>query len=269
MALMLMTAAGLHAQMANNNERTLSCEGSKGGGNRDNGRRQERACEVREYPIGSVSKLMVDGRDNGGVVVKGWDRSDVLVRAKVETWSRDAADAKALASQVSVQSAGGNVRADAPSFGDGRGWAVSYEVFVPHRTGLDLKAHNGGISIMDVSGEIAFDTKNGGVNLSRLAGNVHGKTTNGGLNVELAGSRWDGTQLDVSTTNGGIRMDVPANYSARLETSTVNGGLNVDFPVTVSGRLRLNKELAVNLGSGGPTVRVKTVNGGVSIRKKS
>jgi DUF4097 and DUF4098 domain-containing protein YvlB len=54
---------------------------------------------------------------------------------------------------------------------------------------LTLKAHNGGIRIADVSGQLEFETTNGGVSLQRLAGNVHGHTTNGGLSVELAGSR--------------------------------------------------------------------------------
>jgi len=87
------------------------------------------------------------------------------------------------------------------------------------------------------------------------------------LVVELSGDHWEGDSLDVSTTNGGIVMSIPENYSAHLETGTVNGNLSVDFPVTVQGRI--SKELAVNLGSGGATVRAMTTNGGVKIRKTS
>ncbi len=101
--------------------------------------------------------------------------------------------------------------------------------------------------------------------LKQVGGNVHGTTTNGGVVVELAGDRWDGETLDVRTTNGGIVMSVPENYSAHLETGTVNGSLSIDFPVTVQGRI--TREIAVNLGSGGPTVRAMTTNGGVRIRR--
>ena len=83
--------------------------------------------------------------------------------------------------------------------------------------------------------------------------------------VELSGDRWDGETLDVTTTNGGIVMSLAENYSAHLETSTVNGNLSVDFPVTVQGRI--SKELAVDLGSGGATLRAKTTNGGVRIKR--
>jgi len=124
---------------------------------------------------------------------------------------------------------------------------------VPRRTDLSLVSHNGGIAISDVSGRLEFSAVNGGVSLKRVGGSVHGGTTNGGLSIELAGDRWDGEEMDVKTTNGGISMSVPENYSAHLETGTVNGNLSIDFPVTVQGRI--TRELAVNLGSGGPTTR--------------
>ena len=96
---------------------------------------------------------------------------------------------------------------------------------------------------------------------------ANGSTTNGGLVVELAGDHWDGETLDVSTTNGGVVMSIPENYSAHLETGTVNGGISVDFPGAVQDRR--SKELAVNLGAGGPTVKARTTNGGVRIQRAS
>jgi DUF4097 and DUF4098 domain-containing protein YvlB len=128
-----------------------------------------------------------------------------------------------------------------------------------------LEANNGGIVIADVQGTVNFNGVNGGVVLKRVGGNVHGATTNGGLVVELSGDRWNGESLDVETTNGGIVMSVPENYSAHLETRTVNGSLDIDFPVTVPGRI--TKELTVDLGSGGATVRAVTTNGGVKIKR--
>jgi len=118
-----------------------------------------------------------------------------------------------------------------------------------------------------VQGRLDFSAVNGGVSLKRVGGTVHGSTTNGGLSVELTGEHWDGEELDVKTTNGGINMSVPENYSAHLETGTVNGNLSIDFPVTVQGRI--TREIAVNLGSGGPTIRAMTTNGGVRVKRGS
>ena len=73
--------------------------------------------------------------------------------------------------------------------------------------------------------------------------------------------------MDTSTTNGGVSMAVPANYSAHIETSTVNGHINVEFPVTVRGEI--DRQLSVDLGAGGPLVRAITTNGGVGGRHRS
>lgn len=225
------------------------------------------SCEVREQTIPSSGMLTVDARKNGGVSIKGSARNDVLVRARVQAAAPTQAEADALAKQVIVQTAGGKIYADGPEPRKDFNWSVSYEIHVPLRTDLSLEAHNGGIAISDVYGRLEFTALNGGVVLRRVGGTVRGSTTNGGLVVELTGDRWDGETLDVRTTNGGIVMSVPENYSAHLETGTVNGNLSIDFPVTVQGRI--TRELAVDLGRGGPTVRVMTTNGGVKIKRTS
>jgi len=246
-------------------EKTLNCDSHRG--NSDNGRRQQ-FCEMREFPGSAVPRMDVDGRTNGGISVKGWDRSDTLVWAQVNVWAPTLDEARALSKQITVQSTGGTVRADAPEFGNERGWGVSYEVFVPRRTDLTLKAHNGGIKISDVTGTMNFEAVNGGVSLLRLGGSVKGRTTNGGLKIELAGNRWEGTELDVSATNGGVSLEIPENYSARLEAGTVNGRIAIDYPVAVQGRID-TRQLSTNLGSGGAVVRATTTNGGVVVRRKS
>ncbi len=223
-------------------------------------------CEMREQtltPNGGV--ISIDGRQNGGVSVKGWDQNQILVRARVQTGAVSGAEAEELAKQVRIETGGARIFASGPENRNDAHWDVSYEVFVPRRSDLSLETHNGGITISDVNGRIEFTALNGGVVLKRVGGNVHGGTTNGGLVVELAGDRWDGETLDVKTTNGGIVMSVPENYSAHLETGTVNGSLSIDFPVTVQGRI--TRELAVNLGSGGATLKAMTTNGGVRIRR--
>jgi hypothetical protein len=59
---------------------------------------------------------------------------------------------------------------------------------------------------------------------------------------------------------------VPEKYNAQLETGTVNGGMRIDFPITVQGTI--GRRLTTKLGDGGPPVRVTTVNGGVTIRRR-
>ena len=226
-------------------------------------------CEIREQTLPAGGPLTVDAGRNGGVAVKGWERNEILVRAKIQSAAPSQAEAEQLAKEVRVETSGLRVRAEGPDGRDDRYWSVSYEVFVPHRSDLSLEAHNGGIAISDVVGKIEFKTQNGGVSLHRVGGNVQGSTTNGGVNVELSGNRWDGEALNVQTTNGGVNLIMPDNYSAHLETSTVNGNVSSDFPLNVpqSERGRMPKDISVDLGSGGPTIRAVTTNGGVRVHR--
>ena len=250
---------------------SVLAQGSKGGSLscRDNNWYNDRLvgnCEIREQTLApSGGTIAIDGRQNGGVSVKGWDQHQVLVRARIQTGASTQDEAVALGRQIRIETSGAKIFASGPESRKNYHWDVSYEVFVPRRADLSLETQNGGISIADVNGRIDFTALNGGVVLKRVGGEVRGSTTNGGLIIELTGDRWDGQSLDVSTTNGGVIMSIPENYSANLQTGTVNGSVNVDFPVTVQGRI--SKQVALNLGSGGALVKAMTTNGGVRLKR--
>ena len=249
-----------YCQMQDNREKKMTCNDNNWGGDRAH------HCDIREQSFAGPGKLSVDGGVNGGATVKGWLRNDVLVRAKVESWGESDAQSRLLASQVRVDATGPEIRATGPeSTGDNSGWSVSYEIFVPQTTDLELKAHNGGISISDVRGRLQFSAENGGVHLARVGGDISGSTVNGGLNVELAGSTFDGNQLEATTSNGGVTISMPENYSAHIRTETVNGGIRSDFPITMQGDLKHN--LDFNVGSGGALIHVATTNGGVRLKR--
>jgi hypothetical protein len=229
----------------------------------------ERHCEVRESTM-PAGALNVDAGQNGGISIEGWDRNEIRVRAVVQASAREAADARSLAGQVQVQAGGGRVYATGPdNFNNRREWwSVSYRINVPRKNDLDLRASNGGITIIGVTGNMRFDTTNGGVRLQDIGGRVNGETRNGGLNVMLSGNRWDGEGLDVETSNGGVTLSIPDGYNAELETRTVNGGLRIDFPITVQGELTSRRGITTTLGSGGPLIRARTTNGGVKIGRR-
>ena len=256
----LVTFTGVAAYAQRDKDRSLTC--------RENNYYNDRLvsnCEIREQTLAPSGAIAIDGRQNGGISVKGWDQGQILVRARVQAGAPTAAEAEALGKQVRIETSGAKIHATGPENKRDYHWDVSYEVFVPRRSDVSLETHNGGIAIADVNGKIDFTALNGGVVLKRVGGAVRGSTTNGGLAIVLSGDRWDGESMDVSTTNGGVSMSVPENYSAHIETGTVNGGVNTEFPVTVKGEM--TKQIAVNLGSGGATVRAMTTNGGVHLKK--
>ena len=222
--------------------------------------------EIREMTLRPTSLLDVDAGHNGGIRIKGENRSDILVRACVRTWGETADAAKALAKSISISNDSvirtEGVKSDS-------NWAVSYEISVPRATNLKLETFNGGISIGGVDGNIEFAATNGGVSLSDLAGNVKGRTTNGGVSVTLAGNSWKGSGLDVETTNGGVHLVMPESYAARVETRTVNGGFRSDISALNVEKDENDRTRGVNfsrdINGGGALIRVVTTNGGVNI----
>lgn len=227
---------------------------------------RERYCEVREQRLRASRGLDIDGEQNGSVTVHGWNRSEVLVLARIQTDGEDLSDARDLASAINIQTDGGRIRAEGPSTRRHQSWSVSYDVWTPRNTDLHVSTHNGGIGIDNIEARLDLSAVNGGLRLQSIAGDVHGETTNGPLNVSLDGDRWRGEGLDLRTTNGPVNLDIPDGYSARLETGTVNGGLRIDFPVTLQGMI--GRRISTQLGDGGPPIRAVTTNGPVTIHRR-
>lgn len=224
----------------------------------------DRYCEEREYTLDARSELSVDAGQNGGITVAGWDRNEVRLVAKIQATSRDG-DARDLADEIEIRT-GATIEADGPqTWGRRGGWSTSFELMVPRATELRLRASNGGIRLAELTGEVNAATTNGGIHLVGSAGRVEGETTNGGLHLELTGDRWTGGGVDLRTTNGGVEITVPDEYSADLEIATVNGGMRLDIPVMVQGRL--DRRIRTQLGGGGALIRATTTNGGVVVRR--
>lgn len=222
-------------------------------------------CEIREISVGATRALSVNAGPYGSIRVSGESRRDLQVRVRVQTWGNDRAEAETIAREVIVHSDDG-LRAEGPSQDSRAGWSVSYDVLAPREIDLSLETENGGISVADIRGDLALEAHNGGISVDGVAGNVRGRTTNGGVDATLSGRKWEGAGLDLQTTNGGVRLRVPGDYSARLETGTVNGRVDIDFPVTVQGRF--GREISRTLGKGGALVRAATTNGAVRVTRQ-
>jgi Putative adhesin len=223
-------------------------------------------AESRDERLANSSTNHINPGANGSIKVHGWANSDVLVRACIQAAAPSDAEARSIASQVTIARGAGMIEPSGPSTGDRLYWGVSYEVWVPNAANLDMEANNGSIAVAGVAGQIRFHTQNGSVHLTEVAGDVDGSTVNGSLTIDLVGSGWKGNGLRAETTNGSVRLSIPQNFSAQVQASTVNGRLNVDFPVTVSGEI--GKTMSFQLGSGGALVEAKTVNGSVTIARK-
>jgi DUF4097 and DUF4098 domain-containing protein YvlB len=231
-------------------------------------RRRIPYCEVRHtgYRQSAGALLTADPSDNGGVSIRGWDRDSVHVQARIKAVARSEDAARAIAEQIRISAQRGTVNATGPSSDKDESWHVSFIIYVPRRTDVRAETQNGPIGLYQLEGRIDVRATNGPISLRELAGDVRARAQNGPVSITLGGSRWNGAGLDAETHNGPMVLYVPEGYNAHLETGTTNGPMSIGFPITVVGR-SLQQRITTTLGDGGPTIRARTHNGPLTIKR--
>lgn len=142
---------------------------------------------------------------------------------------------------------------------------VDFTVAVP--AGVEFVGHtvNGDIEADGLTADADVATVNGDVTVT-TRGRAEATTVNGSITATVGKADWDG-ELSFTTVNGGITLYLPENLSTEVSAQTVNGGLETDFPLTVSGRWG-PRRMRGTIGSGGRQLDLRTVNGGIRLRKK-
>lgn len=141
---------------------------------------------------------------------------------------------------------------------------VDFTVHVPRGVIFDGNTVNGGVSATDLAGPVRLHTVNGGARLETSGGDATAETVNGSITATVR-SLGD-APLRFHTVNGSVTLTLPAGLSANLDARTVNGSIESDFPITVSGRMN-PRELHGQIGQGGRSLDVETVNGSIRVRR--
>jgi len=240
------------------------------GNNYYNGKKQERAQEIREFNLKSTGNLDVDGKQNGSIHVTGADRSDVLVEACVRAWGPTKADAENNLQQTQID-ASSKIEAISPT--KDFQISVSYRIQVPRNTDLALKAFNGSLKVEGVNGTMNLKTLNGSLKFTDVAGDIKARTTNGSVKIGLGGSGWTGNGIDAQTVNGSVKIYLPSSFAANVISRTTNGSFKSDFPELQIKKEekgkgwygRRNKSVNKAINGGGATIKAITTNGSVKI----
>jgi DUF4097 and DUF4098 domain-containing protein YvlB len=90
-------------------------------------------------------------------------------------------------------------------------------------------------------------------------------TVNGSITARLGSTNWRG-DVELTTVNGGITVDLPASASMEVDASTVNGSMSTDFPLTIRGKWG-PRRMSGTVGQGGRTLSLSTVNGSMQLRR--
>jgi hypothetical protein len=259
---------------------------------------------------------------NGSIEVTGWDQNTVDISGTKYAQSEQ------LLHELKIEaSSSGNetrIRAVRPDGERHGNMGARFTIRVPKRTLLDeIRSSNGSVRVESVDGDARLHTSNGSVRLSNIRGNVEAETSNGGVEVEsvngnmrfhtsngtihaqdVAGAftartsnggihvhlreTQEGKPIEVSSSNGGIELQLdsargndviastsngritlrlPAAINANLSASaSSNGSVRSDFDITVHGELSKHHIEGV-IGSGGPKLQLTTSNGHIELLK--
>lgn len=218
---------------------------------------------------------------NGRITIGSWDQPRVRVIARKEV-DGDRDELKRALSELRVEmqprDGGLVVTTHYPKqdqgmtsildwlSGDHVDAQVRYDITVPRTMNVDVTNTNGGIHLSEVNGKLELDTTNGKIEVSKCAGSLDASTTNGSIKAELVRIA-KGQPLRFETTNGRIEVAVPANTSVDVDASTTNGSISSDLPVATT-RTSSNS-LRGTINGGGTSLRLRTTNGGITIRKSA
>jgi DUF4097 and DUF4098 domain-containing protein YvlB len=165
-----------------------------------------------------------------------------------------------LSGQVRVRTSGGSLdigRVEGSVDGHTSGGSIT----VRGARGRSLLRTSGGsIRLDEVNGDVDAETSGGSITVTRASGNVRVHTSGGSIDVgEPAGG------IDASTSGGSINVRVPGDRGFTIDAATSGGGVSTNFDVRRDPDERSRLRASVN--GGGPTLRLRTSGGGISIRR--
>ena len=142
--------------------------------------------------------------------------------------------------------------------------SVDFTIRLPRGVHVRAGSVNGSVSVTGATGEVKASSVNGGIIASSVGGPVSASTVNGSIDVKMGSA--GNADLSYSTVNGSVVVQVPDGFNAEIDFTTVNGQLRSEFPMTISGRIS-QRHIRGTVGKGGRRLKLRTVNGNVSLRK--
>jgi beta-lactamase regulating signal transducer with metallopeptidase domain len=148
-------------------------------------------------PARSGGTLTLDLKTGGKIVITGWDRQEVSVRALLR-----GRDWRATKVTLEPSTGGALLASEFTASGSNQSSSHVFEIKVPRSYNAALSSAGGSVSIAGVDGSFRGQTGGGEINIEKVNGNVDIQT--GGGDVHVSDSHVDG---NVSTGGGVVRIE--------------------------------------------------------------
>jgi DUF4097 and DUF4098 domain-containing protein YvlB len=264
--------------------------------------------EEKRFTVSGPVQLALSTFD-GNIEVRGWDQNEVLV--EVEKRGPDQATVEKIQVKAAQDGSRITVDVPKPSPLARTGFrsspGASLVVSVPRQTTVVARSGDGAITIRRVNGKLDLDTDDGSVRVEEVKGDLVIRTGDGAVDTrQIEGSarintgdgsiRAEGilkgldlesrdgsvevtartgsvveSAWNVTTGDGGIRLELPEGLNAELDAQCADGRVQVDKIAGQSDDRNRDEEherssFRGKLGSGGKPLRVRSGSGSITVK---
>lgn len=142
---------------------------------------------------------------------------------------------------------------------------VHFTVKLPENLRFHGDNVNGNVTAERLGRFVHARSVNGSVRVSTKAW-VEASTVNGSIDARMGSADWNGA-LSEESVNGSITLELPSDTSTEVSFASINGRMESDFVFTQSGKLTSHM-MKGTIGSGGRELKVNTVNGSVTLKRR-
>jgi hypothetical protein len=207
-----------------------------------------RSEEQHDVALQGIDLLKVRSSEEGGVLIKGWDRpvAKLIVCKQAVGFTQQAAQ-RTLAG-INITTRNGEISATGPEIDETQAWWVHMILRVPRSAHLDVTSNNGGIAIRNMNGHITARAKNGGISIAACAGDAHVATENGGIAIEKNSGR-----VEAKTATGPISVKLQERETLEAQ---VDEGEIVCPPRVCRASMYSADHKHLRIGSAAPSIRL-------------
>ncbi|MGH9755721.1 MAG: DUF4097 family beta strand repeat-containing protein [Blastocatellia bacterium] len=138
---------------------------------------------------------------------------------------------------------------------------------LPRKIAFTTNGVNGDVAVGEIEGGVDVRGVNGKVNIAQLTGGASFRGVNGKIDATVA-KLAAGSEIDINGVNGNTTLRFISEVNAEVDARGHNGRVESDLPnLQESKGERRHGRYSARIGTGGPHIGIRGVNGNVSLMK--
>lgn len=157
-------------------------------------------------------------------------------------------------------------------------FSYQFKLKVPKQAMIQAKTVNkGDVLVKNMDGPIDAGNVNGKIDIVNAKNVMRASTVNGDVTINFVEAPKEA--IDFHTVNGDFNFELPKNFNAKVFFDSMNGSLYTSFDYqsispkversTEGGKFKIGTKSGVEIGSGGPELSFKSINGDVYLKRSS